>query len=315
MILALAGGVGGARLAQGLVQVLGPDELAIVVNVGDDFEHLGLHVSPDLDTVMYTLGGVHNPETGWGRAGETWTFLDTLGAIGGETWFRLGDHDLAVHVERTRRLRSGDRLSGITADLYRAFGIRHPVIPATDDRLRTFVDTDEGELAFQDYFVRRRCEPVVRGFRFDGAATARIAAPLAALGSSAARIEGIVLCPSNPWLSVAPMLALPALAALLDTPDIPVVAVSPIVGGAAVKGPAGKIMRELGHAVDVSGVVTHYGARVDGWVIDERDRGHAGAIAAAGHAVCVTDTMMTSPARSAALALEAIALLRTLGRR
>jgi LPPG:FO 2-phospho-L-lactate transferase len=315
MILALAGGVGGARLAQGLVQVLGADELAIVVNVGDDFEHLGLHVSPDLDTVMYTLGGVHNPETGWGRAGETWAFLDALGAIGGDTWFRLGDRDLAVHVERTRRLRSGDQLSGITADLCRAFGIRHAVIPATDDRLRTFVDTDEGELAFQDYFVRRRCEPVVRGFRFDGASTARVAAPLAALHGSAARIEGIVLCPSNPWLSVAPMLALPALAALLDAPDIPVVAVSPIVGGAAVKGPAGKIMRELGHAVDVTGVVAHYGARVDGWVIDERDRDHAGAIAAAGHGVRVTDTMMTSPARSAALALEAIALLRTPGRR
>ncbi|MCX7196788.1 MAG: 2-phospho-L-lactate transferase [Proteobacteria bacterium] len=315
MILALAGGVGGARLAQGLVQVLGADELAIVVNVGDDFEHLGLHVSPDLDTVMYTLGGVHNPETGWGRAGETWAFLDALGAIGGDTWFRLGDRDLAVHVERTRRLRSGDQLSGITADLCRAFGIRHAVIPATDDRLRTFVDTDEGELAFQDYFVRRRCEPVVRGFRFDGASTARVAAPLAALACSPARIEGIVLCPSNPWLSVAPMLALPAIAALLDAPDIPVVAVSPIVGGAAVKGPAGKIMRELGHAVDVSGVVAHYGARVDGWVIDERDCDHAGAIAAAGHGVCVTDTMMTSPARSAALALEAIALLRTPGQR
>ena len=282
MILALAGGVGGARLAQGLVQVLGADELTIVVNVGDDFEHLGLHVSPDLDTVMYTLGGVHNPETGWGRAGETWAFLDALGAIGGDTWFRLGDRDLAVHVERTRRLRSGDQLSGITADLCRAFGIRHAVIPATDDRLRTFVDTDEGELAFQD---------------------------------SAARIEGIVLCPSNPWLSVAPMLAVPALAALLDAPDIPVVAVSPIVGGAAVKGPAGKIMRELGLAVDVTGVVAHYGARVNGWVIDERDRSHAGTIATTGHGVCVTDTMMTSPARSAALALEAIALLRTLGRR
>ena len=315
MILALAGGVGGARLAQGLVQVLGADELTIVVNVGDDFEHLGLHVSPDLDTVMYTLGGVHNPETGWGRAGETWAFLDALGASGGATWFRLGDRDLAVHVERTRRLRSGDQLSGITADLCRAFGIRHAVIPATDDRLRTFVDTDEGELAFQDYFVRRRCEPVVRGFRFDGASTARVAAPLAALHGSAARIEGIVLCPSNPWLSVAPMLAVPALAALLDAPDIPVVAVSPIVGGAAVKGPAGKIMRELGLAVDVTGVVAHYGARVNGWVIDERDRSHAGTIATTGHGVCVTDTMMTSPARSAALALEAIALLRTLGRR
>lgn len=315
MILALAGGVGGARMAQGLVQVLGPGELAIVVNVGDDFEHLGLHVSPDLDTVMYTLGGVHNPETGWGRVGETWNFLDALGTLGGDTWFRLGDRDLAVHVERTRRLRAGDPLSRITADFCRGFGILHPVIPATDDRLRTFVDTDEGELAFQDYFVRRRCEPVVRGFRFDGAAVARTVPTLDAFASGAGGIDGIVLCPSNPWLSVAPMTAVPGLAALLEAPGIPVVAVSPIVGGAAVKGPAAKIMRELGLPVDVSGVVAHYGARVDGWVIDERDRAHAPAITAAGHRVCITDTLMTSADRSAALAREALALLGSLRRR
>ncbi|MBY0437410.1 MAG: 2-phospho-L-lactate transferase [Burkholderiales bacterium] len=313
MILALAGGVGGARLAQGLVQALGPGELAIVVNVGDDFEHLGLHVSPDIDTVMYTLGGVQNPETGWGRAGETWNFLATLGAIGGDTWFRLGDSDLAVHVERTRRLHSGDPLSRITADFCRGFGIAHAVMPATDDRLRTFVETREGELAFQDYFVRRRCEPAVRGFRFEGAQDARASAPLAALAApGAARIDGIVFCPSNPWLSVAPLLAVRELAALVDAPGIPVVAVSPIVGGDAVKGPAAKIMRELDLPVDVSGVVAHYGRRVDGWVIDERDRRFAGPIEGAGHRVTVTDTMMTSPGRAAGLARTVLALLDTL---
>jgi LPPG:FO 2-phospho-L-lactate transferase len=312
MILALAGGVGGARLAQGLVRVLDPDQLAIVVNVGDDFEHLGLHVSPDLDTVMYTLAGVHNPQTGWGRAGETWNFLATLGTIGGDTWFRLGDNDLAVHVERTRRLRAGEPLSRITADFCRGFGIAHAVMPATDDRLRTFVATDQGELAFQDYFVRRRCEPLARGFRFEGADNARASAPLAALAAADggnARIDGIVICPSNPWLSVAPLLAVRELAALVDAPGMPVVAVSPIVGGDAVKGPAAKIMRELGHPVDVSGVVGHYGRRVGGWVIDQRDRTYAASLEAAGHQVSVTDTMMTDADRSVALARAALALL------
>jgi len=312
MILALAGGVGGARMAQGLVQALVPDELAIVVNVGDDFEHLGLHVSPDLDTVMYTLAGVHNPNTGWGRAGETWNFLDTLARIGGDTWFRLGDHDLAVHVERTRRLRSGDTLSAITADFCRSLGIDHLVMPVTDARLRTFVDTDEGELAFQDYFVRRRCEPAARGFRFEGAEAAAASAPLATLAAAAQRIDGIVICPSNPWLSVAPILAVRELAALVDAPSIPVVAVSPIVGGTAVKGPAAKIMRELGVPVDVSGLVEWYGSRVDGWVIDERDRDRGAVLEAAGHRVCVTDTMMTSPERAVALADAAIGLLASL---
>jgi LPPG:FO 2-phospho-L-lactate transferase len=312
MILALAGGVGGARMAQGLVQALGPNELAIVVNVGDDFEHLGLHVSPDLDTVMYTLAGVHNPDTGWGRAGETLNFLDTLARIGGDTWFRLGDHDLAVHVERTRRLRSGDTLSAITADFCRSLGIDHPVMPVTDARLRTFVDTDEGELAFQDYFVRRRCEPAARGFRFEGAEAATASAPLATIAAAAQHIDGIVICPSNPWLSVAPILAVRELAALVDAPSIPVVAVSPIVGGTAVKGPAAKIMRELGVPVDVSGLVELYGSRVDGWVIDERDRDRGAVLEAAGHRVCVTDTMMTSPERAVALADAAIGLLASL---
>jgi len=312
MILALAGGVGGARLAQGLVRVLGPAELTIAVNVGDDFEHLGLHISPDLDTVMYTLAGLHNPQTGWGRADETWNFLDTLGRLGGDTWFRLGDRDLAVHVERTRRLHAGEPLSSITDDLCRALGIDHRVLPVTDDRLRTFVGTTEGELAFQDYFVRRRCEPAVAGFRFAQAAEAAPSPALAAL-LAGDRLRGIVLCPSNPWLSVAPMLAVDALARFIDNRAVPVVAVSPIVGGDAVKGPAAKIMRELGLSVDVTAIAAHYGDRVDGWVIDRQDAACAAALHDGGHAVCVTETLMTSPERAQALAASALQLLATVG--
>ena len=308
MILALAGGVGGARLAQGLVEVLGPHELTIVVNVGDDFEHLGLTVCPDLDTVMYTLAGVQNPATGWGRADETWHFMQTLERIGGETWFRLGDHDLAVHVERTRRLAAGQTLSEITAALCAGFGIRHPVLPATDQRLRTRVTTDAGELAFQDYFVRRRAEPVVRALSFEGAATARPAPALAALIESGG-IAGIVLCPSNPWLSVDPILAVAPIAALVDSHEVPVVAVSPIIAGSAVKGPAAKIMRELGAGSDALGVVDHYGARVGAWVIDRQDASLADAIRSRGRRVAVNDTIMSTPERARALAASALALL------
>ena len=308
VVLALAGGVGGARLAQGLARAIDPTCLAIAVNVGDDFTHLGLSICPDLDTVMYTLAGVHNPQTGWGRADETWRFLETLGEIGGDTWFRLGDRDLAVHVERTRRLQSGEPLSAVTAALCHGFGLVHPVFPVTDDRLRTRVLTEEGDLAFQDYFVRRQCAPMVRGFRYDGASTARPSPPLATL-LAGRRLRGIVLCPSNPWLSLAPMCAVPALGALLDSREVPVVAVSPIVAGAAVKGPAGKIMRELGLPVDPTGVARYHGARVAGWVIDERDALHAEAIGAHGAAVRIADTLMTDAGRAEALARDTLALL------
>lgn len=314
MIIALAGGVGGARLAQGLVQVLSPDRLGIAVNVGDDFEHLGLNLSPDLDTMMYTLAGVHNAEAGWGRAHETWHFMEALERLGGETWFRLGDRDLAVHVERARRLRAGEPLSAITAGFCARFGVRHPVMPATDQRLRTRVLTDAGELDFQDYFVRRRCEPVVRGLRFDGA---EAALPSPALGAliAAGNISGILICPSNPWLSIAPMLAIGALCELIDAHRVPVVAVSPIIAGRAVKGPAGKIMRELGGGSDALGIVKYYGARVDGWVIDQQDASLAGAIEAAGHRVLAADTLMNSPERTRQLADAALGLLDAAGAR
>ena len=228
MIVALAGGVGGARLAVGLAAVLPPSQLAVVVNTGDDFEHLGLHVSPDLDTVMYTLAGVNNPQTGWGRADESWQFMSALKALGGIDWFNLGDKDLAVHVLRTQALREGQSLSQATADLARRFGIRHALWPMSDAPVRTRVLTAKGELAFQDYFVRERCRPRVSGFRFAGARSAMPAPALQKL-MRGGKVRGLVICPSNPFVSIAPILAIPAMRAWLRARDFPVVAVSPLV--------------------------------------------------------------------------------------
>ena len=209
-VVALSGGIGGAKLALGLYRVLPPDTLTVIVNTGDDFEHLGLHICPDLDTTLYTLAGLANAELGWGRRDETWTFMQTLEALGGETWFRLGDADLALHVERTQRLKGGAGLSAIAADLARRLGIEAAIVPVSDDPIRTRIATRDGELAFQDYFVRHRCAPRVQGITYQGAAAARLAPPaLAALQSAA--LEAIIICPSNPYLSVDPLLAVPQL--------------------------------------------------------------------------------------------------------
>jgi LPPG:FO 2-phospho-L-lactate transferase len=207
VILALSGGVGGAKLALGLSRILPPGDLLVVANTGDDFEHLGLSISPDIDTVMYTLSGLANLELGWGRGDETWSFMETLAAVGGESWFRLGDRDLAVHVERTRRLLTGETLTAITADLCARLSVSCRVMPMTDDRVRTRVRTEEGWIAFQDYFVRRQCAPVVRELAFDGAATAR---PSFLDALSDPRLSAVVICPSNPFISVEPILAMPA---------------------------------------------------------------------------------------------------------
>jgi len=307
VIVALAGGVGGARLAVGLASLLLPAHLTIVVNTGDDFEHLGLTVCPDLDTVMYTLGGLANPELGWGRADETWSFMETLGQLGGETWFRLGDRDLAVHVSRTRAIAKGERLSEVTRALCRKLAVEHAIIPMSDDPVRTFVDTGAGELPFQDYFVRRRCEPAVSGFRFAGSEHARVPGVLRELFDSG-QVEAAIVCPSNPYVSIAPMLAVCEIREWLESRAFPVVAVSPIVGGQAVKGPAAKMMRELGLEASASAVARHYGALVDAWVIDERDAGLAPAIRALGKHVVVTDTLMTDRSRSRELARIAVDL-------
>jgi LPPG:FO 2-phospho-L-lactate transferase len=311
VIVALAGGVGGARLAVGLAAVLSPQSLAFVVNTGDDFEHLGLAISPDLDTVMYKLAGIDNPVTGWGRAHETWNFMSALGQLGGDTWFRLGDRDLAVHVLRTLALRRGVPLSEITRVIATRFGIRHPMIPMSDLPLRTRVRTDRGELAFQDYFVRRRCRPRVRGFRFIGSRKAQVPSVLQRIICSG-KVRATVICPSNPYVSIAPILSVPAIRAWLRQRDFPVIAVSPIVGGVALKGPAAKMMRELGCEATALGVARHYGSSVDGWVIDTLDAKLKRAIEQEGRAVIVTDTVMSNRGKSTRLAKRVVAFARTL---
>ncbi|MXW00395.1 MAG: 2-phospho-L-lactate transferase [Holophagales bacterium] len=303
--VALSGGVGGAKLALGLSRVLPGDSLTVVCNTADDFDHLGLRVCPDLDTVMYTLGGISNRDTGWGQAHETWSFLEALSHLGGETWFRLGDRDLATHVERTRRLRAGETLTEVTAALCGALGIAARVLPMSDDPLHTVVLTETGELSFQHYFVRDACAPTVSGFRFEGIATARPSpAFLAALEDHTT--AAILVCPSNPFVSVDPVLALDGVEAALRRTKAPVVAVSPIVGGAAIKGPAAKMMAELGMPVTAVGVARHYRERdlLDGFVIDDADTGQAAEIEDLGLPTLVTGTVMKTLADRERLARE-----------
>ena len=289
--LALSGGIGGAKLVVGLARVREPARILVVANTGDDFEHLGLHVSPDIDTLVYTLSGLANPETGWGRADETWTFMAALEALGGETWFRLGDADLAMHVERTRRLRAGESLGAITADLCARFGVAVRIVPMSDDPVRTVVETPDGPLDFQHYFVRERCVPEVRGIRFPGSATARPQRQiLDALDAPA--LGAIVICPSNPLISIDPILAVPELRASLRASPVPVVAVSPIVAGRAVKGPTAKMMRELGMAPSAVAVAHHYGDLLDGFVLDVEDDAMADELRSDGLAVRVAQTVM-----------------------
>ena len=269
-VLALSGGIGGAKLALGLYRVLPPETLTVIANTGDDFEHLGLSISPDIDTLLYTLGGIDNPEFGWGRRNETWTFMAALKSLGGETWFKLGDGDLATHIERTRRLTAGESLTQITDDFRRRLAISARLLPMSDDRVRTRLRIEEGWLDFQDYFVRLHSEPVVREIVYAGASEAR-ANPdfLAALLND--DLELVVVCPSNPFLSVDPMLSLPGVRDALRRCRAPVAAVSPIIGGKAVKGPTAKIMAELGLPIGAAAIARHYVDILDLFVADEAD--------------------------------------------
>lgn len=269
-VLAVSGGVGGAKLALGLRNIVPPGRLTVVANTGDDFEHLGLHVSPDVDTLLYTLSGLANPETGWGRHDETWTFMAALAALGGETWFRLGDGDLAVHVERTRRLRAGEPLSSIIGDFADRLGVRAAIVPMTDDRVRTRVRTSDGWLDFQRYFVEQQCRPKITEFIYDGAATAKPHPDFVAAITDPA-LRAIVICPSNPFISIEPILALPGVRKALCAATAPVVAVAPIIGGEAVKGPTAKIMRELGLKVGAETIADRYDDLLDGYIVDDRD--------------------------------------------
>ncbi|MBL8098255.1 MAG: 2-phospho-L-lactate transferase [Anaerolineales bacterium] len=267
-ITALAGGVGGAKLAHGLAQVLSPEELTIIVNTGDDFEHLGLTICPDLDTVCYTLANLANPETGWGRKDETWNVIANIEKLGGPSWFRLGDSDFATHIERTRRLKEGQTLTQITQDFCKAWGIKHSILPMSDSPVRTMVNTDAGELAFQEYFVHRRCEPRVKGFRFEGV---EIAEPTVGVKEAVESADVIVICPSNPWVSIDPIIKTLTPALSLKGRGRMVVAVSPIIGGKAIKGPAAKMFSELGIEPSALAVAKHYRNILDGFVLDDVD--------------------------------------------
>ena len=305
-VLALCGGVGGAKLAFGLAEVLAPGDLTLVVNTGDDFEHLGLAISPDIDTVTYTLAGLSDRERGWGLAGETWAFMGALRRLGGPDWFQLGDQDLATHVERTRALAAGESLSAVTARLARRQGLHHPIVPMSDEPVRTWIDTVEGPLAFQEYFVRHRCVPVARGIRFEGADWAR---PAPAFTAALARsdLAAVVICPSNPYLSIDPILAVPGVREALRKITAPRVVISPIVGGQAIKGPTAKLMQELGVAPDVRAIAEHYEGLVDGLVLDPADAHLAQAVEALGPATLVTPTVMSTDEDRITLAYDSLA--------
>jgi LPPG:FO 2-phospho-L-lactate transferase len=306
-VVAFSGGIGGAKLALGLYRVLPADSLMVACNTGDDFEHLGLSISPDLDTVLYTLAGVANPETGWGRAEETWTFMRALESLGGETWFRLGDADLAIHVERTRRLAAGESLSDVSDDLCRRLAVRARVVPMSDQPVRTMVHTGDGTLAFQRYFVQNRCAPVVTGFTFHGAGDAQPSLPLweALIGE---QLEAIVICPSNPFISIDPILAVPGLRGAIAGCGAPVIAVSPIIGGKAVKGPTAKLMSELGIPPSARAVAEHYDGLLTGFVLDDADKG------AITHLPCLhTRVLMESEEDKTTLAKQVLEFAREIG--
>ncbi|MCH7802212.1 MAG: 2-phospho-L-lactate transferase [Chloroflexi bacterium] len=305
--VALAGGVGGAKLALGLTRVLSPDELTVVVNTGDDEEFYGLHVSPDLDTVMYTLAGIANPETGWGLAEDTFQALERLKAYGLDAWFGLGDKDLATHITRTSLLKQGHTLSEVTDTLRTALGVEHPIVPMTDDDVRTVVYTDQGRLAFQTYFVKYQCEPVVNSLRFEGADASNLSPNFA---SALDRANVLIFCPSNPFLSVAPILAVSGVTNRIRQFDGLRVAVSPIVGGQALRGPAAKMLEELGHDVSCAGVATQYQGLCDVFVIDTVDAGYQNEIEQLGMRVAVTNTVMNTEGHKVELARFVIELAR-----
>jgi len=296
-IVALAGGVGGAKLAHGLAQTLPPKDLTVIGNTGDDFEHYGLYICPDLDTVCYTLAGLANPETGWGRVNESWNLIENASKLGGPAWFRLGDQDLGTHLERTRRLKEGQTLTQITKEFCKAWGVEHEVLPMSDQPVRTIVETEEGDLAFQEYFVHRRCEPRVKGFRFEGA---QLAKPASGAREAIQSADAVIICPSNPWVSIDPILQ------VVKRVEKLVIAVSPIIAGQTVKGPAAKMYRELGIEPSALAVAKHYCDLVTGFVLDTLDLQLEENIRSLNMRTLVTNTLMKSHDNRKQLAVDVL---------
>lgn len=305
-VVALAGGVGGAKLASGLQAALPPGHLTVIVNTGDDFEHWDLTICPDIDTVLYNLAGINNPATGWGRRDETFVTLESMEQLGGEDWFRLGDRDIALHLRRSEWLRQRVSLTEVTDRLRRILAIPSTVLPMCDQQVRTLVHTDEGDLPFQHYFVRRRCEPTIIDLSFVGAHEATITP---AIQDAIDHADLIVFCPSNPYLSIDPILSVPGLRRTIRKLPVPKVAISPIVGGRAIKGPAAKMMREMGQMISPLTVADHLDGLLDGFIIDEEDRFLAKSV---GLPVYVTDTIMSDVAARQRLAQSTIEFGRSL---
>ena len=309
--LALSGGIGGAKLALGLEHIFNSPNLMIAGNTGDDFEHFGLFISPDLDTLLYTLSGKSDPERGWGLANETWSFMEAMEEIGGETWFQLGDRDLAIHLERTRRLNEGERLSSITSSFCKKFGVKSQIVPATDDSLKTLVKTPEGILSFQHYFVKDQCRSKILALQFEGSENAH---PSFALGKAleSSLLEMVVICPSNPFLSVDPILAIKGLKEKLKKCKARVIAVSPIVDGNAVKGPTANNMRDLGLTVSSFSIAKYYSDFIDGFILDKGDEKEINKIESLGLRVGLADTVMTDLKSKIKLAEDVIRFSETL---
>jgi LPPG:FO 2-phospho-L-lactate transferase len=303
-ILAITGGVGGAKLALGLSKILSDKEVLFLVNTGDDFQHLGLEISPDIDSLLYALSEKNNPDLGWGRKDESWNFISTLEELGAESWFRLGDRDLAIHIIRTQMLSAGKTRQEVADHLANALGIKHRIAPMSMSKVGTLVDTPRGELAFQEYFVRERCEPEVVNFRFEGIGTAE---PNPLVFSWLNDCDGILICPSNPYVSVDPILKIPGYAEIFRSK--PVIAVSPIVGGMAIKGPAAKMMTELGIPPTPMAVAKHYGDLLSGFVLDETDGEQANDISIPS---IVTQTIMLTLKDRIDLATQCVRFLEDL---
>lgn len=314
MILCLSGGIGGAKLVLGLSRVLESQSLVVAVNTGDDFVHLGLEVWPDFDTTLYTLAGLANPQQGWGRDAETWRVMDELRTLGGEDWFNLGDKDIALHLLRAQLRGEGLTASECASALRQRFNVATLITPATDQAVRTIVHTDKGALPFQHYFVRHRAEPAVSRLSYEGAATARLSPViLAALADPA--LEAVIIAPSNPFLSVDPILAIEGSRTALRAAAVPIIAVTPIIGGAAVKGPTAKIMREFGLPVSGAAVAAHYDDLIDGFVLDRTEAGDRAAIEASGVTCAVEQTLMRDDADKAKLAARVLAFAKICAKR
>jgi len=300
----LSGGVGGAKLVLGMSEILDPKEFIVVANTGDDFVHLGLHISPDIDTLVYTLAGMVDEKRGWGLKDESWNFLSAVRDLGGETWFNLGDKDLAMHVERTKELKAGVSLSQVTKKLSAALGVKIDIVPMADSSVATTILTDDGPLAFQHYFVRDKCNPKVKGFKFEGLDKARPADGINRF--NAERQRALLIAPSNPFVSIDPILGIPKLRETFIGSCQVKLAVSPIVGGIAIKGPAAKMMSELGIPSTATEVARHYLGLIDGIVIDEVDRDQASQIESLGIKPFVTKTIMSTLDDKIGLATDCI---------